>query len=155
MMGKPQETWTAAEFQEWLKSGKKKTPNREGHKYGAQQTEYNGRKYPSKAEADYSAHLDLMKKAGEVKKIGYQYKVELKADDGTHICNCYIDFRVTLADGRIECIEVKGKETPDYKIKKPLIVAHLRKHEPGVDYVVIKRKKSRFYEAERYENKKI
>jgi len=89
-------------------------------KYNNVWTEYNGRKYQSKAEAEYSKTLDWRKKAGELKKIEYQFRVELK-NEGVHICYYDLDFRITEPDGTMTLVEVKGVELPLWKSKWKLI----------------------------------
>lgn len=91
---------------------------RYGNKYGAKKTEYGGRKYDSKYEAGVAAELDLRLKAGEIKEIEPQYKLEMWCyrEDGEPAfkVNHKVDFRVTNKDGSYELIEAKGVETTDY-----------------------------------------
>lgn len=89
-----------------------------GNKYGAKKTEFNGRKYDSKYEASIAQELDLRLKAGDIKAIEPQYKIEVWAyrADGTPAFKVShkIDFRVHLNDDSYELIEAKGVETSDY-----------------------------------------
>lgn len=91
-------------------------------KYGNKKTEYKGRKYDSKREATHAAILDLRIKAKEVKEVVPQFKISLDVN-GHHICNYFIDFKVTLIDGSVEYHEVKGFETDVWKIKWKLTKA--------------------------------
>lgn len=86
------------------------------NKYNAKKTKYNGRYYDSSLESDYAINLDWRKKAGEIKEIIPQYKIDIKIND-QHITNYYMDFKVILADGTIEMHEVKGMETDLWRIK--------------------------------------
>jgi len=49
--------------------------------------------------------------AGEITEIIPQYPLRLYVN-GKKICNYFMDFKITLADGTVELIEVKGFETP-------------------------------------------
>lgn len=110
-------TLSNSEAREFLKTGK--LPGRQAakrNKYNAVKKEYNGRLYDSMKEADYAAQLDLLIKAGEVKKWEPQFKIELTSE-GQHICFYLIDFKVWFTDDRIEYHEVKGKETDLWRTK--------------------------------------
>ena len=85
-------------------------------KYHSKTCTYNGRKYHSRKEAAYAQELDWRKKAGEIKEIIPQYKIDIRVND-VHICNYYMDFKVILADDTIEMHEVKGFETDLWRIK--------------------------------------
>lgn len=86
------------------------------NKYNSKRTTYNGRSYDSALEASYAEELDWRKKAGEIKDIIPQFKLELYVS-GFHICNYYVDFKIILPDGKEEFHEVKGFETDLWKIK--------------------------------------
>lgn len=67
--------------------------------------------------------LDWRKKAGEVLKWEYeQNTLDLKVN-GISICKYCIDFKVWLADGSIEYVEVKGFPTPLWKLKWKILQA--------------------------------
>lgn len=105
------------------KNGKKKLT-----KYRNQWTEYNGVKYQSKREARHAAELDLLIKAGEVKKWVGQFPIDLiveKKSIGTYA----IDFKVWWTDGRITYDEVKGFETDVWKLKWKMV------HEQHPDWI--------------------
>lgn len=96
-------------------------------KYNARRTEYNGRTYDSAAEAAYAAELDLKKKAGLIREWIPQVRVPLEVN-GIKICTMVMDFQVfyPVASGlqsQVEYIEVKGFETPVYKLKRKLFEA--------------------------------
>lgn len=99
---------------------KTKTPVK--NKYGNKTAIYNEYRYDSQKEANYAAQLDWRKKAGEILEITRQHKLSLDIGDD-HICNYYVDFKIELADGRIEYHEVKGWPTPEWKIKWKLAQA--------------------------------
>ena len=81
------------------------------NKYKAVKQTFNGRSYHSKKEAAFAQELHLRKLAGEITEIIPQYPLRLYVN-GKKICNYFIDFKITLADGSVELIEVKGFETP-------------------------------------------
>lgn len=90
------------------------------NKYGANSTEYGGRRYHSKLEAGYAIELDLRKKAKDIADWEPQFKIELRAN-GKLICNYYCDFRVENNDGTYELVETKGYETDVYRFKRKLL----------------------------------
>ena len=107
------------------------------NKYKAQKQTFRGRSYHSKKEADYAANLEWRKKAGEIKEIIPQYKLDIRVND-KHITNYFIDFKVVLSDNTIELIEVKGFETDVWRLKWRLTEALLDKIEPGAKLVLVK-----------------
>lgn len=107
------------------------------NKYKAERQKFGGRTYDSKKEAAYAIQLAWLQKAGEIHEIIPQYKIDLRVND-KHITNYYIDFKVTYADGRIELIEVKGFETPEWRIKWRLTEALLDEIEPGASLVLVR-----------------
>ena len=105
------------------------------NKYGAKKIEYNGRLYHSKKEAEKAMELNLLQKAGKIKKIIPQYKVDLTIY-GIHICNYYPDFYVEWANGDVEIIEIKGFVTPDWKLKWKLFEAVYKVENPNIKLTV-------------------
>ncbi len=85
------------------------------HKYNAVRTEMDGINFPSKAEARYYQQLRKLKSDGQIIFFLCQVPVEIP---GTKLV---IDFLEFWADGRIVWTEVKGFETPEYKIKKKAV----------------------------------
>jgi len=105
-------------------------------KYGNVKTEYNGNKYDSKAEATYAQQLDCRMRAGEV--LGWERQVVVHLDIGKiHICKYIADFVVTLKDGTVEWIDVKGVKTATFQLKHKLLKA-LR---PDIKLILIEKKK--------------
>jgi hypothetical protein len=95
------------------------------NKFGARAREYAGREYHSQKEARYAAELDLRAKAIGVDRIAsWRPQVSVKLEvNGKLICRYIVDFLVTHADGHEEWIEVKGFETPEWKLKDKLFRA--------------------------------
>lgn len=100
--------------------------NKKRNKYNAKKTEYNGRVYDSKREADYAKHLEYLRhaknKAERVDTVNYQvpYNVYVKS---THVFTYFADFEVTYADGRVEVVDAKGFKTAVYLLKKKCVEA--------------------------------
>ena len=110
---------------------------RRTNKYKAEKQTFNGRSYHSKKEADFAANLEWQKKAGEIKEIIPQYKLDIRVK-GKHITNYFIDFKVVYTDGRTELIEVKGFATDVWNLKWKLTEALLEEIEPGAKLVLVK-----------------
>lgn len=96
--------------------------NNRQNKFNAKKTQYNGRYYDSILEANYAEQLDWLIKAGEIKEVIPQYKISIDVE-GVHIANYYMDFKVILIDNSIEMHEVKGMETPLWRMKWRLAMA--------------------------------
>lgn len=133
---------TAAEYQEYHKKGTHlfKTPEPEKeNKYKAKPKEYDGNVYQSTKEADQAAKYDLSKHAKNaserVVKVERQLTFDL-AVNGIHICKYILDFRVTYADGRVVCSDVKGmKKGAAYNMFK--VKKHLMKAIYGIEVIEI------------------
>lgn len=106
-------------------------------KYHASSTEYNGRVYHSKFEAQYARDLDLMIKAKKVIEWTPQVKISLDVN-GYHICNYICDFKVIMKDGSIQLHEVKGFETDMFRMKRKLLEATYLIEHPEIKYIIIK-----------------
>lgn len=78
-------------------------------KYRSVRTEYDGVTYDSRAESEWAARLDLLKRAGEVLKWQRQVLVKLGPQITTRV-----DFKVWTKRG-IHFDEIKGVETPAFK----------------------------------------
>ncbi len=104
----------------------KKMTSKNGSKYGNQKTEYGGRRFDSKKEADYARSLEHLKHAHELKDrvVRIEYQVPYNITAKTRIVATYFaDFRVTYGDLRQEVVDVKGVRTPVYILKKKLVEA--------------------------------
>ena len=132
---------TNKEAREYFKTGKIPQSNAvKKNKFNAKKKLYNGRLYDSTGEADYSAELDFLKKAGEVVKIEYQHPIVLKGIKGEHITTYKIDFRVTFSSGLVEYHEFKGKETALWRVKWKLAASQY----PDYVFVLVKKRGKRF-----------
>jgi hypothetical protein len=103
------------------------------HKYGAVKTCYNGIRYDSKAESRWARWLDMLKLAALPKErvVNIERQVVYQLAGGIR---CKLDFRVTYADKHMEVHEVKGFETPEWKLKLKLF----REAHPDVVLRVVK-----------------
>ena len=88
--------------------------------------EESGQTFDSKAEHRYYTNiLRPMKLAGEITEIEFQPEFELipsfvKNGKKWRPTKYLADFRVTYKDGKQEIIDVKGKETVEFKLKRKL-----------------------------------
>ena len=87
------------------------------NKFNAVKQTYKGNSYHSKAEAQYAMYLDSLLKKKEIKSWEKQKKIELYGENGSKICNYYMDFVVEHNDGKTEYVEVKGMETATWRLK--------------------------------------
>lgn len=111
---------------------------RQGSKYKNKRTKTEHGTFQSKFEAKVGGDYEMMKKAGEIKGYECQSKVSLDVN-GYHICNYYLDFKVEHNDGTIEWIEVKGFETPLWKLKAKLFEAIYIYAHPQEKYTIVRR----------------
>lgn len=86
------------------------------HKFGAVKCERDGKKFPSKLEARYYDQLKLRQKLGEVLFFLRQVAFDL-AGGVRYVC----DFQVFLADGTVEFIDTKGRDTPMSIAKRKMV----------------------------------
>lgn len=113
---------------------------------GAIRTEYNGRVYPSKHEANEARNLDLKVKAKLIKGWDYQFKVEMTAYDqlGNAVMTKThrIDFRIHELNGTFTLREAKGHETEDYIERRAWLMAFWLPFHPEYRYEVAYNKSS-------------
>jgi predicted nuclease of restriction endonuclease-like RecB superfamily len=111
------------------------------NKYHNKTQTYNGHHYDSTFEAEYAQSLDYSLKVRNIKKWERQVKLDLRVN-GEHITNYYIDFIVTHNDGVREFVEVKGYETPLWKMKWRILEATFDqfKEDPDDFMTMIKQK---------------
>lgn len=103
----------------------------------ATKTLYKGVLYDSKAEATYAAVLDRLVDEGEVSHWDRQQKWPLRVN-GVKVCAMIPDFVVWYhgergEEPRMELHEVKGFQTPVWRIKRKLFEAL----HPEITYLVI------------------
>lgn len=91
---------------------------RQKHKFGAVRTEVDGIKFASKAEARYYNALKLRQKAGEI--VFFMRQVPFYLVGGIRYV---VDFQEFHSDGTVHFIDVKGMETPEFKMKKKMVEA--------------------------------
>jgi hypothetical protein len=79
--------------------------------------------YDSKREMKYAQELDVLKACGEVMSWDRQWPFPIWVAK-KYICTVVIDFKVRYAsDGHWEHHEVKGVETPVWRLKRKLLEA--------------------------------
>jgi len=108
------------------------------NKYHNKSTEYGGSIFDSKLEAGYAEELDIRKMAGDIKDWERQIKISLDIN-GVHLCNYYVDFLIHHNDGTKEYVEIKGFETPIWRLKWKIFEAYYGDL-PDTTLTVIKQK---------------
>ena len=98
------------------------------HKYGSKRTEYAGQMYDSKAEAAYARDLDIKKAAGAIRNWWRAPSLVLVPGKRGERIEYRPDFAVIDADGSRYWVDVKGVETPVWKLKARLL-RHVRPDE--------------------------
>lgn len=95
-----------------------------GNKYHARKTMLDGIVFDSKKEAERYAYLNMLQKAGRIRDLRRQVEYELfPKHDGLRAIKYYADFVYTEADtGRIVVEDAKGVRTPEYKLKKRIML---------------------------------
>lgn len=95
------------------------------NKYGAKRTEFNGKIYDSKFEAQTAQSLELRKRAKDIKDYDIQYQIVAiaydKHGDPAITKKHKVDFRIHHNDGSFELYEAKGIETDDYKNRREFL----------------------------------
>lgn len=97
-------------------------------KFGAVRTEVDGISFASKAEARRWVELQQLQAAGEIRKLRRQVRFELPVND-VLVCRYVADFvyQRKAGAGWDEVVEdVKGVETPEFKLKAKLMQAIYR-----------------------------
>jgi hypothetical protein len=98
-----------------------KSPKVKKSKYNNQFTEYNGKSYPSKLEANYAQRLDFHRKAvkTEERVINVKEQVPFKiiGSSGNLLFTYILDFVVTYGNNEIEYVDTKGILTDICKLK--------------------------------------
>jgi len=96
------------------------------NKYHNKWTEYNGKKYQSKKEAEYARDLDFRINAGEILDWRPQQRIPIEVN-GVHIAYYICDFVIWEKDGTQRYVDIKGMRSgPPYqmfKLKKKLVEA--------------------------------
>jgi hypothetical protein len=88
-------------------------------KYGNCPTTVDGIRFDSKREARYYESLKVRKAAGEVKF--WLRQTALHLPGGTRYVVDFLEFH---ADGTVHFVDVKGKETPVFRLKKREVEHH-------------------------------
>jgi hypothetical protein len=117
------------------------------NKYGAKRTEFNGKIFDSKFEANIAQELHTRKLAKEIKDYETQYRIECWAyrEDGAKafVVKHKVDFRVHHNDGSFELLEAKGLIIPDYKWRRKFLEEIWLPSHPDHIYTVIEQRSKR------------
>lgn len=104
-------------------------------KYRNQPTEIDGHRFASKAEARRYQELRLMERAGAIAELQLQPRFKLVVGEH-HVCTYVADFHyLDIKAGVFRTEDVKGVQTPEFKLKAKLMKACL-----GIDVVLVTRK---------------
>jgi hypothetical protein len=90
------------------------------NKYRAVRTEYNGRKWPSKAHAEHAANLDSLVLAGEVAWYLIEVPISLGVPENRYVVDFLVGIRYMVNTYYIHAEEVKGVETAKFRRDKRL-----------------------------------
>lgn len=83
------------------------------HKFNAKPTERDGIRFDSKKEARYYDDLKSLQKAGHIIFFLRQVPFDLPGN-----VRYRVDFQIFEADGTVRFVDVKGMQTPEFKMKK-------------------------------------
>lgn len=112
------------------------------NKYGAKRTEFNGKIYDSKFEANVAQDLETRKRAGDIKDYDTQFRLDVDVCNsaGETICKKRhkVDFRLLLNDGSYELLEAKGMITGDYQWRRDVVVGIWLSEHKDYIYTVVK-----------------
>jgi len=78
--------------------------------------------YASKAEMRYAAELNMLQRTGKIHSYERQVPIGLYVKN-VLVARMIIDFRVRLPDGSTDLVDVKGKVTPEWRLKAKLFEA--------------------------------
>jgi hypothetical protein len=103
-------------------------PNPLKPKYGNRKVTLDGHKFDSRAEAARYAVLAAMQKAGEISELRMQIPFVIipkqRDANGSAVRECrYVADFVYMAGDRVVVEDVKGMLTPEYRIKKKLMLS--------------------------------
>ena len=101
-------------------------------KYHAAKTVVDGITFDSKREAKRYGELKLLERAGKIRDLQRQVRVELVPPfncDGKHVRGIYyvVDFTYTDSEGSEVWEDVKGVKTPVYLLKRKLVAYRYQK----------------------------
>lgn len=92
-------------------------------KYRNEKATFDGKRFPSVAEATRWRDLLLMERAGEIDQLVYQPRYPLVVE-GVRVATYVADARYrVVATGEIVVEDTKGVRTPVYKLKRRLVKA--------------------------------
>lgn len=112
----------------WLESGQitqeeYELLTKKESKYHARKTVVDGIKFHSAKEARRYSELKMLEKSGGIRDLKLQVKFPLDVQ-GVHICNYVCDFHyLDIEKGDIVVEDSKGMRTPEYKLKRKLMLA--------------------------------
>jgi hypothetical protein len=118
-------------------------------KFNAKKVKIDGIKFDSQMESLYYKHLKILEKANIISFFichpQYILQESYRNDKGVKIraIKYIADFEVTYPNGKVEIIDIKGKETEVFKIKKKLFECRY----PGKEIICMKHTKTYGWET--------
>jgi mRNA-degrading endonuclease RelE of RelBE toxin-antitoxin system len=117
------------------------------NKYGARKTIISGITFDSAAEAEYYLYLLAKQQAGEISNFRRQPRYRLQdgfTKNGKRFrpIDYVADFEVVDKHGRVTVVDVKGRKTEAFGIKRKLFEAKY----PDLELVVVKKKRGGWVE---------
>lgn len=97
--------------------------NRRSQKYGANAVVTDEGRFASQREHQHWCLSKLRQRAGEIRNLERQVRFRLE-NNGVHICD-YIADEVFFEGQQRVVVDVKGVETPEFKLKRKLMLALL------------------------------
>ena len=86
--------------------------------------QHRGVQYDSGLEAKYAARLDMLKAVigpARDRVVSWRRQVPVNLEvNGQWVTTLIVDFEVQFADGRVELVELKGVDTPTWRLKHRL-----------------------------------
>jgi predicted nuclease of restriction endonuclease-like RecB superfamily len=104
------------------------------NKFNSKKTTVDGIVFDSKRESEYYLIYKSMLQHGEIKSLERQPRYEIIPKFGKERAAYYTpDFRLTYPDGRVVVVEVKGKATRDYILRRKLF----KRQNPDVEFMEV------------------
>ena len=110
------------------------------NKYNARKTTVDGITFASKRESEYYMIYKSMLRHKEIRSLELQPRYEIipafRGNDGKKERATYYtpDFRITYPDGRVCVVEVKGKASRDYSLRRKLF----KRQNPDVMFMEVR-----------------
>ena len=92
------------------------------HKFNARPVKDDNQHFASTLEHKYYKHLKFLQKTGHIVFFLRQVPFDLNLEN-TNVSKYIVDFQVFWRDGKVTFVDVKGRETDMFKMKKKMVEA--------------------------------